>query len=407
MEMDGPLNGIRVLEVANWIAAPAAATLLSDLGAEVIKVEPPEGDITRGLRTDAGRLSAPPPPSAGFQLNNRGKRSICINLREPEGRAVVHMLAGKADVFIANLTPQRLAQFELDYETLSGDNPRLIYAAVSAYGARGPEKDRLGYDYTAFWARSGIMSLVGDRDAPPVVTRPGFGDHTTALALAYGVLVAIFDRERTGKGQEVQTSLLNTAMWVLSSDIQAALNGGSPAPKHARVQPRNPLQNPYQTSDGHWLQINMPAADRYWPRFCEATCLESLRDDPRFATLGSRQEHSAELVPLIDAAFASKTRADWAEILDRYDLVWAPVQSVDEVVVDPQVRANDWIATVEHPSLGPVETIATPVQFGCSNVEIRGPAPETGEHTEEILLEMGYSWEAIGSLRESGAVGPA
>jgi crotonobetainyl-CoA:carnitine CoA-transferase CaiB-like acyl-CoA transferase len=396
-----------VLEVANWIAAPAAATLLSDLGAEVIKVEPPEGDITRGLRTDAGRLSAPPPPSAGFQLNNRGKRSICINLREAEGRAVVHKLSAEADVFIANLTPQRLAQFELDYETLSKSNPRLIYAAVSAYGASGPEKDRLGYDYTAFWARSGIMSLVGDRDAPPVVTRPGFGDHTTALALAYGIVVAILDRQRTGNGQNVQTSLLNTAMWVLSTDIQAALIGGSPAPKHARVQPRNPLQNPYKTRDGFWLQINMPAADRYWPRFCEATGLESVRDDQRFASLGSRQEHSSELVPLIDAAFATKTRAEWAELLDRYDLVWAPVQNVDEVIADPQVRANGWIATIEHPSLGSVETIATPVQFSCSKVEIRAPAPETGEHTEQILLEQGYSWEEINQLRQSGAVGPA
>ena len=406
--MEGPLVGTQVLEVANWIAAPAAATLLSDLGASVIKVEPPEGDVTRGLRTDAGRLSGPPPPTVpGFQLNNRGKRSICINLRHPEGRAIVRSLAQGADIFISNLTPQRLINFDLGYETLSRENPRLIYTAVSAYGPKGAERDRLGYDYTAFWARSGIESLVGDRDGPPVVTRPGFGDHTTSLALAFGILAALIDRERTGVGQEVQGSLLSTGMWVLSSDIQAALNGGSPAPKHARSEPRNPLQNPYLARDGRWLQVNMPGADRYWPSFCTALGLEAIRDDPRFATLGGRQEHSAELVDIIDQVMATKTRAEWAAILDEHDLVWSPVQDVHEVIADPQVRANGYIQTIDHPNLGPVETIAMPVQFSQSRAEIRGPAPELGQHTEEILLEQGFSWEEISRLREAGAIGPA
>src|SRR6266567_3839568 len=286
--MDGPLDGIQVLEVANWIAAPAAATLLADLGASVIKIEPPSGDVSRGTRTDAGNLSGAPPPSAGFELNNRGKRGMCINLGNPDGRAIVVNLAKKADVLITNLTPGRLARFDLSYETLRPANPRLIYAAVNAYGANGPERDRLGYDYTAFWARSGIMSLVGDRDAPPVVTRPGFGDHTTALVLVYGIMTALYEREHTGKGQEIQASLLNTGMWALSTDIQTALGGNAPWPKHARVQPRNPLQNPYRTKGGKWLHLNMPAADRYWPRVCEALGIESIRDDPRFQSLASR-----------------------------------------------------------------------------------------------------------------------
>lgn len=403
--MDGPLDGIRVLEVANWIAAPAAATLLADLGASVIKVEPPQGDVSRGYVASTASLAGPPQSSAGFELNNRGKRGMCVNLEHAEGRAIVRSLAKEADVLITNLTPKRLTRFDLGYALLQPENPRLIYAAVNAYGANGPERDRLGYDYTAFWARSGIMSLVGDRDAPPVVTRPGFGDHTTGIILAYGILVALWDRERTGKGQEIQTSLLNSALWVLSSDIQTALAGKTPWPKHARVEPRNPLQNPYRTKDDRWIHLNMPAADRYWPRFCAAFGLESVQDDPRFQTLASRQDHSRALVPLIDAAMAQRTRDEWAEILDKYDLVWAPVQDVDEVIVDPQVRANGYVTEIDHPNLGKLETIATPVRFSESHVAVRGPAPELGQHTEEVLLEQGCTWEDIERLRDSGVVG--
>lgn len=404
--MEGPLDGVRVLEVANWIAAPSAATLLADQGASVIKVEPPEGDVLRGYRPDAAKLSEPPPPSgSGFHLDNRGKRSICVNLRHPDGRAVVQRLAQNADVLITNLTPRRLERFELGYEALRAQNPRLIYASVNAYGANGPDKDRLGYDYTAFWARSGIMSLLGDRNGPPVVTRPGFGDHATAMVLAYGIMVALYDRQRTGKGQEIQASLLNTALWVLASDVQTVLAGRSPAPMHARVQPRNPLQNPYQTKDARWIQINMPAADRYWPSFCTALGLETVRDDPRFQTMASREAHSSELVPLIDAAMAQHTLHEWWQILDEHGLVWAPVQSVSEVVVDPQVRENGYIVEVDHPDRGPFATIATPVRFGESHVEARGPGPELGQHTEEVLLECGCTWEEITRLREAGAIG--
>ncbi|HTE86107.1 MAG TPA: CoA transferase [Dehalococcoidia bacterium] len=406
--MDGPLDGIRVLEVANWVAAPAAATLLADLGASVIKVEPPQGDISRGYAASGGSLSAPLPPSSpGFEMNNRGKRAMCVDLGHAEGRDIVKDLAKDADVLVTNLTPKRLARFDLGYESVRNLNPRLIYAAVNAYGAKGPERDRLGFDYTAFWARSGIMSLVGDRDGPPVVTRPGFGDHITAIVLAYGIMIALYDRQRTGKGQEIQASLLNSAIWALGGDVQAALAGREPLPKHRRLEPRNPLSNPYQAKDGRWIHFQMGAADRYWAGFCAALGLESLREDPRFTTLATRQEHSAELVPLIDAAIAQRTRDEWWPLLDEHNLVWSPVQSVQEVIVDPQVRLNGYISEFEHPNLGRFETIATPVRFGESHVAVRGPAPELGQHTEEVLLERGHTWEQIESLRDSGAVGSA
>lgn len=405
--MTGALDGIRVLEVANWVAAPAAAMLLSDLGASVIKVEPPQGDISRGTVASVANLAAPPPANPGFLLNNRGKRGICVNLEFPEGRDLVRNLAKQADVMITNLTPRRVARFELGYETIKELNPRLIYAAVNAYGAKGPERDRLGFDYTAFWARSGIMSLVGDRDGPPVVTRPGFGDHTTAIVLAYGIMIALFEREHTGRGQEVQASLLNSAMWALGGDIQTALAGRTPWPKHARVEPRNPLSNPYRAKDGRWIHFQMGAADRYWPGFCAALGLEAVRGDPRFQSLATRQEHSAELVPIIDAAIAQRTREEWGDILDEHGLVWSPVQEIDEVIVDPQVRANGYITEIDQPNLGRLETLATPVRLSESHIAPRGPAPELGQHTEEVLLEQGCTWDEIVRLRDSGAIGPA
>jgi crotonobetainyl-CoA:carnitine CoA-transferase CaiB-like acyl-CoA transferase len=317
----------------------------------------------------------------------------------------VKELANDADVFVTNLTPKRLARFDLGYEALREDNPRLIYAAVNAYGANGPERDRLGFDYTAFWARSGIMSLVGDRDGPPVVNRPGFGDHITGIIMAYGVMVALWDRERTGKGQEIQASLLNSAMWALSGDIQAALAGRKPLAKHRRLEPRNPLSNPYEAKDGRWIHFQMGAADRYWGGFCAALGLEELHDDPRFVNIVTREEHSAELVPLIDAAIARHTREEWGPLLDAQDLVWSPVQSIDEVIVDPQARLNGYITEVQHPTLGRFETLATPLRFGESNVAARGSAPELGQHTEEVLLERGRTWEEITRLRDAGAIG--
>ena len=405
--MEGPLEGIRVLEVANWVAAPVAAMLLGDLGASVIKVEPPRGDVSRGNVETGPKLSAPPTAGPSFQLNNRNKRGICVNLDHPDGRALVHSLAREADVFLTNLTPKRAARFELLYDSIRALNPRIVYAGVNAYGANGPERDRLGFDYTAFWARSGIMSLVGDRDGPPVVTRPGFGDHTTAIVLAYGIMVALYERERTGKGQEIQASLLNTGMWALGSDLQSALAGRPHLPRHARVEPRNPLSNPYQTKDGRWIHFQMGAADRYWAGFCAALELGDAREDPRYQSLALRQEHSAELVRQIDAAMAKRTRDEWGPILDQQNLVWSPVQSVDEVIADPQVSANGYVTEIDHPTLGRLRTLATPIRFSESRVEARGPAPELGQHTEEVLIERGCTWEEIERLRQAGAIGSA
>jgi crotonobetainyl-CoA:carnitine CoA-transferase CaiB-like acyl-CoA transferase len=404
--MDGPLDGVTVLEVANWLAAPATATLLSDLGAAVIKVEPPQGDAWRYAQATAGNLSSEPIPNPAFQLDNRGKRSIALDLARPEARAIVHRLAAGADVFITNLVPRRLDRYGLGYAALAEANPRLVYAAVNAYGAEGDERDRLGFDYTGFWARSGLMSLVGDRDAPPAMPRAGMGDHTTALALTGAIVAALYARERTGRGEELRASLLNTGLWVLGSDIQTALLGRQGSPAHARAAPRNPIQNSYRAKDGRWLLLYMAQADRDWPLACAALELDELATDPRYGSMAARQEHSAELVAAFDTAFAGRTRDEWATRLDAFGLMWAPIQTVPEILADPQVEANAYFAEVEHPSLGRFQTVDTPVRYGANHVGVRGPAPEVGQHTEEILLELGLSWEEIASLRDIGAVGP-
>jgi crotonobetainyl-CoA:carnitine CoA-transferase CaiB-like acyl-CoA transferase len=407
MSMDGPLERLRVLEVANWLAGPAAARLLADMGASVIKVEAPAGDTFRYFRAGGDKLSGKPIPNPAFQVDNHGKRSLAVNLDHPQGRAAVQGLARKADVFITNLVPVRLDRYGLRYETLSADNERLIYAAVNAYGAEGPEKDRLGFDFTAYWARSGMMSLVGDRDGPPAMQRSGMGDHITALALLAGIMTALYVRQQTGRGQQIQASLLNTGIWVLASDMQTALLGGKNAPKHSRAAPRNPLQNPYKAGDGRWLLLNTPQADRDWPKVCAALELGALRDDPRFTNMADREEHAAELVRVMEAAIARRTRDEWGAILDSHGIIWAPVQDLAEVIDDPQVRANGYLTEVDHPNLGHFRTPAMPLRFSETRVEVRGPAPELGQHTEEILLEEGVSWEEIGRLRDAGAIGPA
>lgn len=404
--MNGPLDGIRVLEVANWLAAPATATLLADMGASVIKVEPPQGDTWRAFRGTGSDLSKPPPPSnPGFQLDNRGKRSITVNLDRPSGRAIVQRLARDVDIFITNLVPRRLARYELGYETLSAGHPRLIYAGLTAVGAKGDERDRLGFDYTAFWARSGIMSLVGDRDGPPAMPRAGMGDHVTCLAMTWGIMTALYERERTGAGQEIQASLLNLGLWVLGSDIQTALMGLPNAPRHARVEPRNPLVNPYRTRDDRWLLLMANQSERDWPRVCAALDLGAIGDDPRFQTMVGRQQHSAELVGLLETAIAGRSREEWAPRLDANGVIWGPVQDVAEAIDDPQVRANGYLTEIDHPTFGRLQTIDSPVRFGTSQVGARTPAPELGQHTEEVLLEHGYTWEEIATLHEEGAIG--
>lgn len=403
--MEGPLDGIRVLEVANWLAAPSSAAILADMGADVVKVEPPAGDAWRGFRlaTYTG-YDHDFACNYGFVLDNRGKRSVTLNLEHAEGRSVVQRLLEDADVFVTNLTPSRLDRYGLAYAALAAHYPRLIAAYLTGYGPEGPDRERLGFDYAAFWARSGIMSLVGEEGRRAPLPRGGMGDHSTSPMIACAILAALYERQRTERGQALQLSLFHAGLWVLGQDVQTALISRRNPVKPDPESPPNPIWNAYQCGDGAWLMLVMPQPDPYWPKVCVAIGRPELVEEQRFSSMKARAENSRELVEMLKSAFASAGASEWGRRLDEQGVIWAPVQTVADVVNDPQVQANGWFTTIDDPNLGSFETIEAPFQFGSSHVGVRGPAPEVGQHTEEVLLEAGYSWEEISGLREAGAL---
>jgi len=398
--MDGPLAGVRVLEVANWLAAPAGCALLADFGADVIKVEAPSGDPYRGYRPmpDGTREV-----NVAFAADNRGKRGMTLSLDQPGARDVVYRLLREADIFVTNLLPRRRERYGLTYDELIARRPDLIYVSVTGYGSDGPDRDRPGYDYAAFWARSGIMGLLGEPDAPPPPQRPGMGDHTTAMLIAGSVAMALLDRQRTGKGQTIDVSLHNTGLWVLANDVNAALRGNEPA-RVARSTVPNPLWNNYRTKDGRWIMLVMLVSDMYWPGFCRAIDREQLEHDPRFANFEARVEHREALIAMLDELFAERTLDEWTPALDKHGLIWAPAKTLGEVMADPQTRARAAFTKIEHPEAGEIEIVDTPVKFGRATVGARGPAPELGQHTEQVLLDAGYGWDEIGALRDAGVI---
>lgn len=399
----GPLRGIKVVEMGIWVAGPATAAVLGDWGADVIKVENPAGgDPVRALM--ALGIAFEPPVNPTLEVDNRNKRSITVNVQTPEGGAVIRRLLRDADVFVSNLRPAALKRAGLAYADLRDACPRLVYASLSGYGTRGPEKDRAAFDYAAFWARAGAMATLGEPEGPPPAQRPAMGDHPAGLALAGAVAAALFHRERTGEGQEIHLSLFQAGMWMMASDIQVCLVTGMAAAPAGRALP-NPLWNHYRAQDGKWFQLVMLQPDRYWARFCEAIERPDLAADERCADVFTRARHSVELTALLDGIFAAKPRAEWGEIFDRHDLVWGPVQGVGDVVQDPQARALGAFATVSHRTGADIEVVRTPVEFGATPASIRHAAPELGEHTEEILLEHGYTWDDIAALKEKGTIG--
>jgi crotonobetainyl-CoA:carnitine CoA-transferase CaiB-like acyl-CoA transferase len=404
--MAGALDDITVLELANWIAAPSCTALMADMGADVIKVEPPGGDAMRGKlrppRVDDPAMVAADVP---FHLDNRGKRSIAVDLGDPAGAELVRELAGRVDVVVTNLLPDRLARYGLSPDQLLADHPRLVYALVSGFGSEGDDVDRAGFDLTAFFARGGIMSLVGEPGEPPPAFRSGQGDHPTGLALLSAVLAALRVRDRTGEGQVVETALLRTAAWSIGCDVAPALVDRRQPSKRGRMQAISPLNTRYRCGDGAW--VNLSAADqRIWPAFCAAIGRPDLGDDARYDTTAKRFEHGVELIGLLDEVFAAEPFEHWRPRLDGSGIVWEKVADLVDLVSDPQARANGMFTTVEHPVAGPFETLAAPFQMRGSEVAVRGPAPETGAHTAEVLAQLGVDTDRISQLAADGVIGP-
>ncbi|MBM3140807.1 MAG: CoA transferase [Chloroflexi bacterium] len=403
--MAAPLEGITVVEVANWLAAPSAAALMADLGANVIKVEPPGGDTWRHVNLRAMGYQHDFALNYAFEVDNRGKRSITVDLDREGGPALVRRLAEGADVFITNLTKPRRERFGLSDAAVRERNPRVVYTSLTGYGTRGPDAERAGFDYSAFWARSGIMASLEQPPAPPPLNRGGQGDHTTSLNLLAAVLAALRLRDRTGEGQYVEVTLQATGMWTIAADFSAALASGLATPRHDRTQPPNPIWNSYVTADRRWLLLVMPQPDPYWEPFCRAIGEPELAADERYDSLLKRVERSKELTTRIAARFAQHDLAYWARTLDAHRLIWAPAAELNEVASDPQVRAMGWIARIEHPTAGPYETLATPFQIRGAEIGPRGPAPAIGEHTHDVLRELGLGDHEIATLAEHGVFG--
>jgi crotonobetainyl-CoA:carnitine CoA-transferase CaiB-like acyl-CoA transferase len=400
---DGAFDGVRVIELAQWVFVPVAGALLADWGADVIKVERPEGDpyrglATQGIGTDSGGVNL------SIALAGRGKRSLALDLQREEGRVVLHQLLATADVFLTNLRPGALRRLGLDAEALIERYPSLVYARGHGYGVRGPDADQPGYDASAFWARGGLAHVLTPAEMDhPISQRGAMGDRNGAMALAFGIAAALLQRTRTERGSVVDVSLLATAMWTLSSDVLAALQGQKPRAASGAAGYVNPLVGSYRTSDGRHISLVFLESDRYWADFCRLLGRDDLLDDPRFVDLQARREHSEECVAALSAEFATRTFTEWKTLLAQFDAPWAPVQAVEELLEDPQVLANDYLGDVVVEG-GPAYRLPTvPVQFDERPPALRR-APEHGEHTESVLLELGYTWEQIGALSESGVI---
>lgn len=395
--MAGPMDGVRVVELGFWVAGPSAGGVLADWGADVIKIEPPDGDPFRGLFVHAAGIEVPFNPP--FELDNRGKRSVALNLDTAEARTIALQLVDRADVFITNLRPGVLARMGFDYEAISARNPRLVYGSITGYGETGPDRDRPAYDIGAFWARSGIAAALTPPGTDPPYQRGALGDHIAGMTGAGGIAAALFNRERTGRGQLVAISLLRVGIFALGWDTNTTLRFGIPATPFTRTTTPNPLISCYQDSEGRWFWLLGLQGDRHWPDVVRAIERPELLQDPRFANMGARREHAAELVALLDRIFSTRTLAEWGQILDRVGMWWAPVQTTEEVVSDPQAVAAGAFVDVPTSDGGSARMVATPVDFSRTRWQPRAPAPELGQHTEEVLLELGYDWEAIARLK--------
>ena len=405
--MTGMLEGIRIIDMGHAAAVPAAGAILADWGAEVIKVEPLTGDMLRGSGRSLG-VSILMEFSGGIvnwgvELHNRNKKSLAVDLKKEPGREIVYQLVKKADVFMSNYELNALNKLNMDYLTLSQVNPKLIYALLTGYGTEGPDRDKRGFDSVASWARSGMQYMISDPGHPPPLQRPAMFDRVVSVHVVAGIATALLHRERTGEGQELELSLYQSAVWTMASDIQAALMD-RPLPKHDRTRASNPLLNTYCAKDNRWFNLHMVQADVHWPDLCRALERSDLENDLRFNNMNTREQNSEELIRILDEIFATRTMQEWEKYLTENDCIYGRAQTPTEVTTDPQALANDFFPEIEHPVAGHMRLIASPVKFCQNPASIRSPAPEIGEHTEEILLDLGYSWDDIVQLKDNNVI---
>ncbi len=431
------LEGIKVVDVSQVAAVPMCARHLADFGAEVIHVESAAtGDSWRGLQAGAGGGGGGVPSDIHYNWEafNRNKRSLGLDLSQETGQKILHKLVEEADVFVTNLRLWEQEKFRVKYDTLSKLNRRLIYGSVTGHGKKGPDKDMPAYDTTVYWARAGVTHTLTLPGMSLLDSRPAFGDVVAGLGLAFGVMVALYVRDRTGEGQEIDISLFQTGLYQLIFDMSAALATGQDWQEWRMSQPMEdeelqkrgdklraeaeaavarltdflrentpaPLATSYETKDGRVLRFNAGRGDHYWPMFCQSIEREDLVNDPRFNSMEARGENHLEMYHILKEAFLSRTLDEWKPRLGGIPV--SPYQSLAEVVNDPQARANDFFVPFDHPTHGRIEVMANHVNLSMTPATVRMPAPEFSQHTEEVLLELGYTWEDIAQFKQQKVI---
>ncbi len=405
----GPLQGIRVIECAGYLSAPTACYMLGDLGAEIIKIEDRvKGDPSRGTSAVFGAaMTLPNGENILFETANRNKKSITLDLKKEKGKQLLYELVSKSEIFCTNFTQSAIKKLEIDFETLKKYNPKLIYGLATGYGLAGPESNRRAFDSVA-QARSGIMYALGaEPGAPPAQIGGPVFDQMTGTLLVYGILAAMVARDRQGVGQQVEVSLLGSGIHLQAYNLNTALLRGRQIPRPSRRSLKNPMANHFECADGEWLLLSEPQADRFWPAFCDALGIQHLEKDEKYSDAARRRENFKELLVIIEEVFKTKTRGEWMQLLDEKGggIAYSPVLKPTDLANDVQALQNGYIAEINHPTLGPIKMVGSPVQFSGTPAIVDGFAPCFGQNTEEVLLDIcGYDWDKIQQLKDEEVI---
>lgn len=404
--MPGPMEGVRVLEAAIYAFAPSAAAILADWGADVLKIEHP-------VLADPGRNTAAwgvPADVNGvshlWEVTNRGKRAMGLDLNSEEGKEIFWQLIDQSDVFITNFLPAARRKLGIEPADVMARNPRIVYARASAQGPKGPMAERGGFDGVTYWTRSGASLGVTPPESPVPLAMPGpgFGDLQSGMAMAGGIGTALFKRERTGRGTIVDVSLMSMGLWAMGMTISGtSVLGAERLPHQYHENSTNPLVNEYRTSDGGFIALAFLQSDRYWPEFCVLVDRLDWLADERFTDSAARAQHSTELVKLLDDLFAQKTLAEWQELLSQQDGQWDTVTPAGKVRYDEQALANEYVQHIRHDGDGEIVLVPAPVQFD-EDAPVLGKAPTFGADTDAVLADLGFDTQGIAALRERGVV---
>ena len=395
------LAGIKVIDAANFIAGPVSTTVMADFGADVIKVEPPTGDIYRV------RGAGYPPSAYNYPwiVDNHTKRSAAIDLRTPEGQALLHRLVRGADVFVTNAPLDSRGRLGIRYEDLEPLNPRLIYASISAYGETGDEASKPGFDSIALWARTGLMDLVrASPDVPPARSLPGMGDHPTGMSLFAAIMTGLYHRERTGRGTAVSTSLMANGLWMNAIQVQGILCGTRTEVRPPRAEAVSALANLYRCRDGRWFMLTITGDERHWPAFAAGIGREDLTRDPRFVGTADRKKNARALTEILDEVFTAKDWVEWSPILEKTGVAFGVVGTLDDIPHDEQMRTSGALMPIADPRAGATHIVSSPIQIAGQEKVPATYVPEIGEHTVEVLRAAGVADAEIERLLKAGII---